>query len=198
MDHGRRGRKARSKMGDYLRYALFDKYFKTMGCQSPSCAGRPTSVAARTTCCPGTTRGAARPPRPAAGRGASARAPRTAGTRTRCAAYVLAKVPELQTGVTSAARDWDKSLTRQLEFYRWLQTAEGGIAGGATNGWAGRYDEYPAGTHTFYGMAYDEAPVYLDPPSNKWFGFQVWSMDRVAEYYYVTGDGTPRSSWTAG
>jgi hypothetical protein len=24
-------------MGDYLRYAMFDKYFKTMGCASPSC-----------------------------------------------------------------------------------------------------------------------------------------------------------------
>ena len=37
-------------------------------------------------------------------------------------------------------------------------------------------------------MAYDEAPVYHDPPSNEWFGFQAWSMDRVAQYYYVTGD----------
>jgi Glycosyl hydrolase family 48 len=26
-----------AKMGDYLRYAMFDKYFKTMGCASPSC-----------------------------------------------------------------------------------------------------------------------------------------------------------------
>jgi hypothetical protein len=37
-------------------------------------------------------------------------------------------------------------------------------------------------------MAYDEAPVFVDPPSNEWFGFQAWSMQRVAEYYYVTGD----------
>jgi Glycosyl hydrolase family 48 len=28
-----------SKLGDYLRYAFFDKYFKVMDCQSPSCAG---------------------------------------------------------------------------------------------------------------------------------------------------------------
>jgi hypothetical protein len=37
-------------------------------------------------------------------------------------------------------------------------------------------------------MFYDEQPVFHDPASNTWFGFQVWSMERVAEYYYVTGD----------
>ena len=46
----------------------------------------------------------------------------------------------------------------------------------------------PAGTPTFYGMFYDEKPVYHDPPSNQWFGFQAWSMERVAEYYQQTGD----------
>jgi hypothetical protein len=30
--------------------------------------------------------------------------------------------------------------------------------------------------------------VFHDPPSNQWFGFQAWSMERVAEYYFVTGD----------
>ncbi|HEY7419930.1 MAG TPA: glycoside hydrolase family 48 protein, partial [Ktedonobacteraceae bacterium] len=28
-----------AKMGDYLRYAEYDKYFKPLGCSSPSCAG---------------------------------------------------------------------------------------------------------------------------------------------------------------
>lgn len=28
-----------SKLGDYLRYAFFDKYFKTMDCETPSCPG---------------------------------------------------------------------------------------------------------------------------------------------------------------
>ena len=41
---------------------------------------------------------------------------------------------------------------------------------------------------TFYKLAYVEAPVYVDPPSNNWFGFQAWSMDRVAQLYYVTGN----------
>jgi len=44
-------------------------------------------------------------------------------------------------------------------------------------------DPYP-----LYTRLRDEAPVYHDPPSNEWFGFQAWSMDRVAQYYYVTGD----------
>jgi len=37
-------------------------------------------------------------------------------------------------------------------------------------------------------MAFDFEPVFHDPPSNQWFGFQAWSMERVAEYYFVTGD----------
>ena len=45
---------------------------------------------------------------------------------------------------------------------------------------------------TFYGMFYQENPVYLDPGSNTWFGFQAWSMERVAEYYYVTGNDRAR------
>ena len=54
-----------------------------------------------------------------------------------------------------AQTDWTTSLDRQLEFYRWLQSAEGGIAGGATNSWSGRYLAPPAGTTTFYGMCYE-------------------------------------------
>jgi hypothetical protein len=42
-------------------------------------------------------------------------------------------------------------------------------------------------------MAYDESPVYRDPPSNEWFGFQVWSVERVAEVYYVTGDARAKA-----
>lgn len=97
------------------------------------------------------------------------------------AAYALSVTPELRPASANGARDWGQSLTRQLEFYRWLQSAEGAIAGGATNSLNGRYDPYPVGTPTFYGMAYQEHPVYHDPGSNTWFGFQAWSMERVAE-----------------
>ena len=104
------------------------------------------------------------------------------------AAWVLANDKAFKPLSPNGASDWAKSLDRQLEFYRWLQSSEGGIAGGATNSWRGRYEQFPANVPTFYRLAYDEAPVYVDPPSNKWFGFQAWSMDRVAQLYYVTGN----------
>ena len=92
-----------------------------------------------------------------------------------------------------ATKDWETSLTRQLEFYQWLQSAEGPIAGGCTNSWNGRYETYPSGQSTFYDMAYLEHPVYLDPGSNHWIGNQVWAMQRLAELYYTAkedGDST--------
>src|SRR5262249_1408385 len=114
------------------------------------------------------------------------------GYQNPLAAYALSSVPALMPRSPNAARDWATSLTRQIEFYRWLQSADGAIAGGATNSWAGRYATPPAGDATFYGMSYDEQPVYHDPASNTWFGFQVWSMERVAEYYYVTGNANAK------
>jgi hypothetical protein len=104
------------------------------------------------------------------------------------AAYVLSEISALVPDSPSAQADWAQSLDRQMEFYQWLQSADGGIAGGATNSWGGAYGTPPAGTPTFYGMFYDDCPVYHDPCSNEWFGFQVWSLQRVAELLYVTGD----------
>jgi hypothetical protein len=101
---------------------------------------------------------------------------------------VLSSDPSFKPASPNGSRDWGVSLGRQIEFYTWLQSNEGAIAGGATNSYNGRYEAPPAGTPTFYGMAYQEAPVYHDPPSNTWFGFQCWTMERVAEYYYFTGD----------
>jgi hypothetical protein len=42
-------------------------------------------------------------------------------------------------------------------------------------------------------MAYVDHPVYKDPGSNEWFGMQAWSMQRVAEYYYSTGDAKAKA-----
>jgi endoglucanase len=180
-----------AKMGDYLRYAMFDKYFKTMGCASPSCApgsgynsahyllswyyawGGPIDTAQNWGFRIGSSYN-------------------HFGYQNPLAAYALSSVPSLRPRSPNAARDWGTSLARQVEFYRWLQSADGCIAGGATNSWAGRYATPPAGVSTFYGMFYDEQPVYHDPPSNTWFGFQVWSMERVAEYYYVTGNANAK------
>jgi len=186
-----------SRMGDYLRYSLFDKYFKTIGCTSPSCP-------------PGSDRGSAHyllswyyawggSLSPSGGwswRIGSSHA--HGGYQNPLAAYALSG--SMKPASPSAAKDWAASLRRQIELYRWLQSAEGAIAGGATNSVNGRYGSAPTGTPTFYGMPYEEAPVFHDPPSNEWFGFQAWSMDRVAQYHYVTGDASARvilDKWVA-
>ncbi len=181
-----------AKMGDYLRYAMFDKYFKKIG----NCVGA-------TTCAAGTGRDSMHYLMSwyyAWGGGlTSAWSWRIGssfnhfGYQNPMAAYALANVNELKPQSPTANADWTNSFNRQLEFYQWLQSAEGGIAGGATNSWAGSYATPPANTPTFYGMFYDEKPVYHDPPSNQWFGMQVWSMGRIAELYYATGNAKAKA-----
>lgn len=178
-----------AKMGDYLRYAMFDKYFKKIG----NCVG-PTA------CPAGTGKdsshylmswyyawgGAVDTSAGWSWRIGSSHA--HGGYQNPLAAYALSEYAPLKPKSATGQADWATSLDRQLEFYRWLQSSEGAIAGGATNSWQGRYATPPAGTPTFHGMYYDEKPVYHDPASNQWFGFQAWSMERVAEYYQQTGD----------
>jgi len=190
-----------AKMGDYLRYAMYDKYFKKIGnCVGPS------------TCPAGTGKdasdyllswyyawgGANDTSAGWAWRIGSSHV--HGGYQNPLAAYALSSYADLKPKSATGAADWGTSLTRQLEFYRWLQSSEGAIAGGATNSWQGRYASPPAGTSTFYGMYYDQQPVYHDPPSNQWFGFQAWSMERVAEYYQQTGNASAKAvldKWVA-
>lgn len=177
-----------ARMGDYLRYSLFDKYFKQVG----NCVGEQA-------CPPGSGRTAAHyllswyfawggsyPNSEWSWRIGSSH--NHFGYQNPVAAWALSTVPELVPDSPTAQTDWADSLDRQLEFYQWLQSAEGGIAGGATNSWGGDYGVPPAGSPTFYGMFFDDCPVYHDPCSNEWFGFQVWSLQRVAEYLFLTGD----------
>jgi hypothetical protein len=197
-----------AKMGDYLRYAMFDKYFKKVG----NCVGL--------SACPG---GSGTPDANGyrdnqhylmswyyawggatdAGAGWAWRIGSSHnhfGYQNPMAAWTLSTQAEFKPGSPTAAGDWDKSLTRQLEFYRWLQSSEGAIAGGATNSWGGSYGSPPAGTSTFYGMFFETNPVYHDPGSAEWFGMQVWSMHRVAEYYYASGDARAKAlldKWVA-
>ncbi|WP_406334458.1 glycoside hydrolase family 48 protein [Streptomyces sp. NBC_00203] len=183
-----------AKMGDYLRYSMYDKYFKKIGnCVGPS------------TCAAGTGKdassyllswyyawgGANDTSAGWAWRIGSSHV--HGGYQNPLAAYALSTNADLKPKSSTGAADWGTSLTRQLEFYRWLQSDEGAIAGGATNSWAGRYATPPTGTPTFYGMYYDQQPVYHDPPSNQWFGFQAWSMERVAEYYQQTGNASAKA-----
>ncbi|MFG3269955.1 glycoside hydrolase family 48 protein [Streptomyces luteogriseus] len=183
-----------AKMGDYLRYAMYDKYFKKIG----NCVGPAT-------CPAGTGKdashylmswyyawgGSTDTSGGWAWRIGSSFA--HSGYQNPLAAYALSSHADLKPKSSTGVADWSKSLQRQMEFYRWLQSDEGAIAGGSTNSWAGRYANPPAGKSTFYGMYYDEKPVYHDPPSNQWFGFQAWSMERVAEYYQQTGNAAAKA-----
>ncbi len=108
------------------------------------------------------------------------------------AAYALLYDDAINAGMKSDGADVDykESLKRQIEMYLWLQSKDGPIAGGCTNSWNGRYEDYPSGQSQFYKMAYVEHPVYADPGSNHWIGNQVWAVQRLAElYYYVTKNG---------
>lgn len=183
-----------SKMGDYLRYAMFDKYFRKIG--TPSQAGTGYDAAHYLMSW-----------YYAWGGGISSNwawkigsSHNHFGYQNPMAAWILSTDNEFKPASQNGARDWGTSLTRQLEFYQWLQSAEGAIAGGASNSRNGRYESWPSGTATFYGMGYEANPVYADPGSNTWFGFQAWSMQRVAEYYYKTGDARAKAlldKWVA-
>ena len=182
------------KMGDYLRYGMYDKYFQQVGSASD---GTPS---------PGNGKNAslnllAWYTAWGGGIGSSGNWAWRIGSshahqayQNPVAAYALGTTAGgLAPSSATGQADWNASLTRQLEFYNWLQSSEGAIGGGATNSWNGQYSAYPSGVSTFYNLAYQQAPVYTDPDSNEWFGFQAWPLERVAELYFIlasSGDTT--------
>ncbi len=181
-----------TKMGDYLRLAMFDKYFKPLGVQSAtSGAGTGYDSAHYLMSWYMSWGGSADPASQWAFRISASHC--HFGYQNPMAAYAMSQITEFEPKSQNGKRDWTESLKRQMEFYTWLQSREGAIAGGATNSWNGDYSPYPAGKSTFYDMAYDENPVYEDPGSGTWFGWQAWSMERVAEYYYITNDAMAKN-----
>ncbi|WP_033417044.1 glycoside hydrolase family 48 protein [Hahella ganghwensis] len=183
-----------AKMGDYLRLAMFDKYFKKMGAQNKYDAGaRGYESAHYLMSWYYAWGGAADPNAGWAFRIGSSHV--HFGYQNPIAAMALSDFDPMKPQTPGATEDWAKSLERMMEFYRWLQSAEGAIAGGATNSWDGDYQPHPQNLadSTFYGMVYDENPVYHDPGSGTWFGWQAWSMQRVAEYFYLTGDAQAKA-----
>lgn len=180
-----------AKMGDYLRYAMYDKYYKQPGCASPSCAVGTGKNSSSYLLSWYYAWGGPQGSSDWAWRIGSSH--NHGGYQNPFAAWALSNVTELIPRSASARQDWQTSLDRQLDFYTWLQSADGAIAGGATNSWQGNYSARPAGVPTFYGMVYDEKPVYHDPPSNQWFGFQAWTMGRIAELYSETGNAKAKA-----
>ena len=105
-------------------------------------------------------------------------------------AYALAYDTNLSSNMKAqgAVEDFKKSFQTQMEYYLWLLSNDGVIAGGSTNSVNGRYEDHSknvSGTSEFNKMVYVEHPVYADPGSNHWIGNQVWAVQRLAELYYV-------------
>ncbi|TDW63098.1 Calx-beta domain-containing protein [Novosphingobium sp. PhB55] len=184
------------KMGDYLRYNLFDKYFRQIGANR---AQGGTSAAPYSSCHYLINWYAAWGGEvPAAGAEASW------GYRIGCSeahqgyqgvdtAYFMATGGGGFTPQSASAGDiWLGSLYRQIEMIRWLQSPEGPIAGGVTNSLFARYETATDGRQNakFYGMYYTYAPVWHDPPSNNWVGFQPWGQARTADAFLEVSDKT--------
>jgi hypothetical protein len=181
-----------AKMGDFLRYSMFDKYFKQIGnCTDPhSCPAGSGRTAQHYLLGWYYAWGGAEP-----GGGWAWRIGDGAchhGYQNPVAAWALSTITAMKPSSSTGQSDWTTSLGRSIEFLTWLQSAEGAIAGGATNSWNGQYGTPPANDPTFHGMFYDFQPVYHDPPSNNWFGMQAWGMERWMEYYFLTSDAKVR------
>ncbi|WP_461038758.1 glycoside hydrolase family 48 protein, partial [Streptomyces mayteni] len=129
-----------SRMGDYLRYATYDKYFKQVGncVGASSCqAGSGKNSSHRLLGWYYAWGGALDTSAGWSWRIGSSFA--HFGYQNPMAAYALSEDPALRPNSATGAADWGASLDRQVEFYRWLQSSEGAIAGGATNSWEGHY-----------------------------------------------------------
>lgn len=186
------------KMGDFLRYATYDKYFKPIGCQSPQCPPTPSQ----------TNNHASRHDLLGwyyAWGGATASSQgqwswRIGGSHVHfgyqnpVTALALSSENSLLSKTSSGVSAWRGSLKKQKEFYQWLQSKEGAFAGGATNSLGGSYEAAEPGRSTFYGLFYEENPVYNDPGSNTWFGWQAWSVQRLAEYQLYAKDPAVETS----
>lgn len=167
------------KMGDFLRYGMYDKYFQKVG--SAATDGTPDAgtgkdsnqyLLAWYTAWGG-------------GIGATGNwawrigaSHAHQGYQNVVAAYALSDSDGgLIPSSATAGQDWENSLKRQLEFYTWLQSSEGAIAGGATNSYQGAYKAYPAGTSTFmaWHMTKLQSTTILHPITGSGCRHGVWS-----------------------
>ena len=181
------------KMGDYLRYNLFDKYFRQIGNNHQGATWENSYSSCHWLINWYSSWG---------GEISDSGEPGTWSYRIGCSechhgyqspdsAYALAAGGGGMTPKSPGAGGvWVGSLYRQIEMIRWLQSPEGPIAGGVTNSYNARYEAPTDGreSFTFYGMHYVYSPVWHDPPSNNWVGFQPWGHGRTAHLFYEVAD----------
>lgn len=136
-----------SVMGDWMRYSMFDKYFKPIGCQDINASGTGYNSAHYLLSWYYAWGGPTTPQGWAWKIGCSHS---HSGYQNPMAAYVLSQVPDFTNNMSqNGPSDWKKSFMRQVQLYYWLQSKEGAIAGGVTNSFNGSYDKYPSGKPTF-------------------------------------------------
>jgi hypothetical protein len=188
------------KMGDYLRYALYDKYFFPIGAgidiSGTGGANAGVGNISDATGChyliawyaswggeiPATGS-------PAAWSFRIGASECHFGYNNVDAAYAMATNGNGYSPLTpGSATQWQLSLLRQLEMIRWLQSPEGPISAGVGNSFNGRYENPVDGRQNalFYGMYYTYSPIWHNPPSNRWSGYQAWGLERVAAVYLRT------------
>lgn len=184
------------KMGDYARYVLFDKYFRKIGDNQVGSDWDEPYAACHYLVNWYVAWGGEIPATPGDDP--------TWGYAVGCSechqgyqgiitAYALATGGGGMAPASPGAGDiWLGSLYRQIEMVRWLQSPEGPIAGGVTNSWKAQYASVSDGREraTFYGMHYTYSPVWHDPPSNNWVGFQAWGQGRTADLFLEVSDKT--------
>ncbi|KAL1501876.1 hypothetical protein ABEB36_007119 [Hypothenemus hampei] len=183
-----------AKLGDFLRYSFYDVLYRQAG----NCIG---------TSCPAATGkesahyliswfigwgGTINANQPYTWRTGSSEA--IIGYQNPVAAYAMVNDPNLKPKGATAVEDWKNSLARQVELYEWIQNPEGALGGGVTNSWKNVYGDPPADVkgYTFHGLFYENEPG-MDDGTSDWFGMWTWTMDRLAQYYYITGDATSKS-----
>lgn len=177
-----------AKLGDFLRYSFFDQHFKQVGncIGKEACPGVADKSSAHYLISWGISWGGS-----LGEYGYHWRMGNSVcyyGYQNLVAAYGLLHESSMKPKAATAIDDWTKSLERQIEMYEYLQTKEGAFAAGVTNSWNKNYEDPPQEykDSSFHGMWFDYKPGYAD--ENPWFGFQAWTADRVAQYYYLTGD----------
>eukprot|EP00490_Sorites_sp_Unknown_P012192 CAMPEP_0114672096 /NCGR_PEP_ID=MMETSP0191-20121206/42286_1 /TAXON_ID=126664 /ORGANISM="Sorites sp." /LENGTH=691 /DNA_ID=CAMNT_0001933537 /DNA_START=213 /DNA_END=2288 /DNA_ORIENTATION=- len=184
------------KLGDFIRYAMFDKYFKTIpchdrsGCQTTwnTCYNSTTYLLNWYASWGGSQDSAQYPFGFRIGASAAHQ-----GYQNSFTAWLLGGLSGDSTWTLKSEGGpghWKGSFYRTLEFWTWLQTNDGPIGGGATNSWLGSYKDpnnYGV-TGYFYELAYTWEPVYHDPPSNNWFGMNVWGQGRNAETVWASSN----------
>lgn len=163
-----------AKMGDWMRYCLFSKYFRAVGKYQTAGTGYDSAHYLVSWY---------------AGWGGGIGSQTWAWKIGSHSAHIGYQNPISAMYLTNLGiKDWDKSLDRQLEMAEFCQLNNGIFAGGVANHVSGETAFPTTKPGPFHGMDFDVNPVYLDPGSSTWSGWQFWFVERLVQYYLSSGE----------